>query len=207
MPSIAITGGIATGKSCAIEFLEVKLGIKAFSADRATSDLLDHDPEVAEEMICAFGPLIYHSPKKTDGVRRVDRERLRAHLIENEASKKKIESILHPRLRSLWLPQAQQAKGDVSSLFLAEIPLLYENDLAKHFDHVMVVAASEQKALQRLIVHRGLSSEAASAFIQLQWPLIEKIKHAHQVAWNDGSLLILHQQLEIVVSSLLTYKF
>jgi dephospho-CoA kinase len=200
MPSIAITGGIATGKSLATKFLAEKLDVIAFDADQEVSRLLDHDPEVAQKLIAEFGLAIYDSQGK------VDRVCLRAYLIENPHSKKKLEEILHPRLRSQWLPQAQQAKGKEQPFFLAEIPLLYENDLTSFFDHVIVVAASEQIVLQRLITHRGLSLKIASGLFQLQWPLVEKITRATQVVWNDGNILIFHEQLTMALFSILTLQ-
>jgi len=197
MPSIAITGGVATGKSVARVFLEQQLETIAFSADREISQLLDHDPSVAQELTHAFGHHIYHGQEKADRVR------LRAHLLENETSKKQIETILHHRLRSLWLTKAKQAQGKRKPVFLAEIPLLYENDLAGYFDHVIVVAAYEKIILSRLTLERGLSIKAAAAFMQLQLPLVEKIKRAHQVIWNDGSIPIFYKQLQLALCSIL----
>jgi dephospho-CoA kinase len=198
MPSIAITGGIATGKSVARVFLEQQLETIAFSADREISQLLDNDPSVAQELTTVFGPEIYHHGKK-----QANRVRLRAHLLANEASKKQIETILHHRLRSLWLPKAKQAQGKRKPFFLAEIPLLYENDLADYFDHVIVIAAYEKIILRRLILERGLSITTATALMKLQLPLVEKIKRAHQVVWNDGSIPIFYEQLQLALSSIL----
>lgn len=196
MPSIAITGGIATGKSVVTTFLTERMNATVFYADQEVSYLLDHDSIVAQEIMTAFGPGIYNGQKKADRVY------LRARLIEDPKSKKKLEEILHPRLRDQWMPQAKKAKGEPHSIFLAEIPLLYENDLAGYFDHVIVVAASQKTQLQRLITHRKLSSQTASALLQLQLPLIEKINRADQVIWNDGSMIILQEQVKIALSSI-----
>ncbi|MFZ4116140.1 MAG: dephospho-CoA kinase [Chthoniobacterales bacterium] len=198
MPSIAITGGIATGKSVATKFLAEHLNVSAFDADLEVSHLLDYDPEVAQEMITTFGPAIY------DGQKKANRVCLRAYLIENPHNKKKLEEILHPRLRRQWLPQAQQAKGKAQPLFLAELPLLYENSLEGYFDHVIVVAASEQIQWQRLVTQRQLSSKVASALLQLQWPLLEKVTRATQLIWNDGKILIFHEQLKMAMTSICT---
>ncbi|KAB2643502.1 MAG: dephospho-CoA kinase [Verrucomicrobia bacterium] len=197
MPSIAITGGIATGKSIATQFLSKKLKTIAFDADQEVSHLLDHDPGVIEEIISKFGPTIY------DGQKKANRVILRALLIEHPESKKKLEEILYPRLRAQWTPLALKAKGKTQPLFLAEIPLLYENNLIDYFDEVIVVAASEQTALQRLSSHKGLSTANALALIQLQSPLIEKIKRAPRVLWNDGSITILEEQLNLLFFTIL----
>jgi dephospho-CoA kinase len=197
MPSIAITGGIATGKSTATQFLSEKLNTVAFNADQKIAYLLDHDSEVIHEIITEFGPTIY------DGQKKANRVTLRNYLIERPESKKKLESILHHRLRTQWRPRALEAIGKTQPLFLAEIPLLFENNLSNYFDQVIVLAASEKTAVQRLSIHKGLSNPTALALIQLQLPLLEKIKCADKVLWNDGSITILEEQLNLLLFTIL----
>ncbi len=197
MPSIAITGSIAAGKSMATSFLAKRLAVSPFIADQEITNFLENDQNVIQELITAFGRAIYSDKGE------IDRVRLRAHLIKNSRSKQKLEAILHPRLRNQWLPRAQAAKGNRKIFFLAEIPLLYENDLKDFFDDVVVVGACEKVLLHRLTNYRNLTSRVAHALIKLQWPLQEKISRATYVVWNDGIIDFLEQQIMMLGLSIL----
>ncbi len=201
MPSIAITGGIACGKSLVLNLFtafceQQKKSVSFFDADKEVARLLDHNPEVAQEIRATFGPEIYTAEKKAD------RAQLRSLLLSSPQHKKQLEEILHPRLKKTWHPQIIAAQGDTDSIFVADIPLLFENNLAEYFDHVIVVAASEQVQRDRLTQQRHLSPETASALLQLQLPLIDKIKHADVVLWNDGTKENLEKQFLLLIPSL-----
>ena len=250
MPSIAITGGIACGKSLAMSFFKTfcehqkkssprplaelaagdampeasgaqRLSIYSilddastgttmqctsavelwkrvvfFDADKEVAQLLDHDHEVAQEITHAFGASLYNEQGKAD------RAQLRSLILASPQHKQQLEEILHPRLKKIWHPQAIAAQGDTTSIFIADIPLLFENSLAEYFDHVIVVAASEQVQKDRLAQQRHLSPETASALLQLQLPLTEKINRATVVLWNDGTKENLEKQFLLLLHSL-----
>ena len=250
MPSIAITGGIACGKSLAMSFfktfcehqkkssprplaelaagdampeasgaqrlsvysilndastgtttqctsaLELWKRVVFFDADKEVAQLLDHDHEVAQEITHAFGASLYNEQGKAD------RAQLRSLILASPQHKQQLEEILHPRLKKIWHPQAIAAQGDTTSIFIADIPLLFENSLAEYFDHVIVVAASEQVQKDRLAQQRHLSPETASALLQLQLPLTEKINRATFVLWNDGTKENLEKQFLLLLHSL-----
>lgn len=194
MPSIAITGGIACGKSYTADFLANKLNITAFNSDQEISDLLNNDPVVALEIRNTFGNDVFDSPQK------LNRAQLRSLIINSPQNKKALENILHSRIRKKWLPQAIAALKKNSSFFLAEIPLLYENNLASFFDYVIVVAASTNIQRKRLIEQRNLSYHTASSLIELQQRLSKKIEAADYIIWNDGEKNIMDQQLSLLAS-------
>ena len=201
MPSIAITGGIACGKSTITNFLTKNIEGTSFSADEAVSQLLNHNQEVALEIEKTFGPAIYNSAHQ------IDRAALRSLITGNLDNKKALEAILHPRIRSQWHPQAIAAQKKSHPYFIAEIPLLYENDLAGYFDHVIVVAASPNIQLHRLITCRKISLEAARSLLHIQDPLTGKINCANTVIWNDGTTSSLSQQLKITLSFIRQLQF
>ncbi len=201
MPSIAITGGIACGKSLVMSFLKTfcthkNLSFSFFDADKEVAMLLDHNPDVSRELCDLFGPQIYNASGKAD------RAQLRSLMLSAPQNKKKLEEILHPRLKKIWHPQTVTAQKESHFFFIADIPLLFENNLAEYFDHVIVVAASEQVQRDRLIQQRRLSLETARALLQLQLPLTEKIPHANFVLWNDGTKENLEKQFLLLTSSL-----
>ncbi len=193
MPSIAITGGIACGKSLVMNLFATycqhqKKTHSFFDADQEVSRLLDQNADVATEIKSIFGNEVYDDQGKAD------RTQLRSFLISSLHQKRQLEEILHPRLKKIWHPQAITAHADSNYFFIADIPLLFENNLATYFDHVIVVAASEQVQKDRLTQQRHLSQETASALLQLQLPLSTKIAQASFVLWNDGSKENLEKQ-------------
>lgn len=201
MPSIAITGGIACGKSLVMSLFSAfceheKKSCLLFEADKEVAHLLDHDSEVAQEITHAFGAGLYNEQGKAD------RAQLRSLMLSSPQHKKQLEEILHPRLKKIWHPQTLTARNNADFIFVADIPLLFENNLAEYFDHVIVVAASEQVQKDRLTQQRHLSPETASALLQLQLPLTDKIKHADVVLWNDGTKENLEQQFSLLIPSL-----
>ena len=188
MPSIAITGGIACGKSYVASLLATILNVTPFNADKEVAALLEHNGEVLLEIGAAFGNNVL------DQQGSLSRAALRSLIIKSPEHKKTLEAILHPRLRKKWQPLALSSFGQNDITFLAEIPLLYENNLASFFDQVIVVASSEKTALYRLTHDRQLSRDVALSMLQLQQPLNEKIALADIVIWNDGKKEIVEEQ-------------
>ncbi|MBX9742370.1 MAG: dephospho-CoA kinase [Chthoniobacterales bacterium] len=198
MPSIGITGGIACGKSRALAFLTKKIPCISYSADEAVARFLKNDPAIKQELLAAFGPSICSSQGN------LDKNRLRALLIEKAEHKKKLEAVLHPRLQREWQPKAQKALNNDSLFFIAEIPLLYEiPKLLAYFDSVIVIASSPQIQQERLQQQRCFSPQEALAFLQLQLPLDEKIARAHYIVWNDGSSSLFEEQLTRIAQRLI----
>jgi dephospho-CoA kinase len=78
---------------------------------------------------------------------------------------------------------------------VVDVPLLYEVNVAKLFDAVIVVAASRVTQLARLRRGRGLSRREAEGRLNAQWPLQRKIDLADYVIWNDGSPALLRKQV------------
>jgi dephospho-CoA kinase len=109
-------------------------------------------------------------------------------------------------LQQQWQPQAEKAFQQRDLFFIAEIPLLYEIfGLASFFDYVIVVGASQNVQLERLVHQRHLSHEEAFSFLQIQLPLDEKIARADYLLWNDGSPLLFEKQLTQAVTALLNF--
>ena len=125
MPAVAITGGIASGKSTFTALFHAALpGAEGFDADACSRRLLAADPAVAAEVRTLFGPAVFDA----DG--RIDRAALRAVVFAeggDPAPRRALEGILHPRVRAAWRGwldvRLQNAPG---SVMLVEIPLLYE---------------------------------------------------------------------------------
>ena len=191
MPSIGITGGVATGKSAVsrqlLDLLSRVVPVELFSSDFEARRLTDSDLVVQEEIRAAFGGQVF------DSAGNLVRDRLRDVVFQDGAARKVLESILHPRIREAWI---SRTGGD--GLLLAEIPLLYETRAEPYFDRIIVTACSHASQVERIVVGRRLLKELAEQIIQAQMDLEEKIRRADWVVWTDCPAGITAQQINLI---------
>jgi len=188
---IGITGGVATGKSAFCESLRQLSHGTFFDADRAAHDLSHDDPEVREMIARDFGAEIYSAAGE------LNRARLRAIVFDDKEKKLALERILHPRIRQQWAEQAAKSRKS-GELFLADIPLLYETGGETLCDRVVVVACSARTQLERLTARTRLDATLARQMIETQMPLVEKIRRADHLVWNNDGRFSLEAQAVIL---------
>ena len=195
MPAIAITGGIASGKSTFTRIFQGLTRAHAFDTDVSARRLLAEDPGALAAVRAAFGAGVF------DEAGAVDRAGLRAVVFADPARRRALEAILHPRVRAdwqRWLESRLQIAPDAVSL--VEIPLLYETGAAAFFDQVIVVGCRPATQMLRLTQGRRLTGEVARQIIASQWELSEKMRRGHHVIWNEGSEERLHVQAALCAS-------
>ena len=194
MPSLAITGGIATGKSTFTRLFTARTGALTFDTDACARRLLETDAAARAALRAEFGPAVF------DPTGQVDRPALRAVVFADPSRRRALEEILHPRIRAewqSWLAGHGQTARD--ALLIVEIPLLYETGAAGFFDKVIVVGCSLPVQMRRLTGTRRLSADMARQIIASQRPLAEKISQCHHLIWNDGSEECLQAQTVLCV--------
>ncbi|MEI6820157.1 MAG: transcription termination factor Rho, partial [Verrucomicrobiota bacterium] len=190
MTSIALTGGIATGKSTVCDLLREYLsGVVIFECDTAVRRLLDDEAEVASALCLAFGAEVL------DGSGRVDREFLRGRVFADEAARLQLEEILHPRVREECLDSLAQAAKKGAELFVADVPLLFEKGFDCGQTQVLVVATSRSTQIQRLKVRSGFEDRLIESILATQLPIQEKMSRADVVFWNEGPPAVLRSQV------------
>ena len=161
---IALTGGIACGKSLVAKFLN-ELGVETIDADDIVHGLL---PDPAE------------------------RRRIAAEVFADPAKRKALEAKLHPQVKArieAWLEGARVSSGpsDLSGFRLAVIPLLFEARWEQNFDIICCVTSERATQVARMMATRGYSREEAEARLKAQMPVEEKAAKSHYVIVNDGS--------------------
>jgi len=167
-----------------------------FDADESVARL-HGDADVRREIGRAFGP----SALGADGA--PDREFLREKVFSNESARRRLEAILHPRVRRDCLASRDRAaKSTTSPLFLADIPLLFETAGGYGQDMVVVVAASPPVQALRLRRRNGFEEGLTRAVLAAQMSIAEKIRRADMVIWNNGTREALRWQTEQFLSSL-----
>lgn len=178
---IALTGGIASGKSvCLATFKE--LGAQIIDADQLARDAVAPGSPGLAAVIHRFGP----SVQRADGS--LDRPALAALIFTSGRSmdaRQELEEIIHPRVYAgieRWFATLQAPVG------IADIPLLYETGRSGNFDAVVVASCRADQQLARMMARDGLSEADARARLAAQWPLADKAAHADHVIDTSGTL-------------------
>ena len=206
MFTIALTGGIGTGKSTATGLLMEHYGPAGivFDSDESVHRWLTN-PEIVESIADRFGPAVL------DEHGAVDRSALGRRVFsssENSEDRVFLESLLHPRVRKEGIEFQRQAAvrdrdtDEPVELFVFDVPLLYEVDFDAPHDLDVLIAASPETQHQRLRAYRNMSDERIAAVISAQMPMDEKARRARCVIWNDGTIEELKEQVQLFIQTL-----
>jgi dephospho-CoA kinase len=146
MRIFALTGGIASGKSTVCRLLrELCPTITLFDCDAATRRL-HSDPNAVEQCRAVFGDEAVFEPKSC-----LDREFLRKKVFADEGLRKQLEDILHPLIRVECMQALERAtEQGTSSAFIADVPLLFENNFDLGHEKSLLVASSRETQVKRL---------------------------------------------------------
>jgi len=194
MKVCGLTGGVGMGKSTTAQFLRAR-GAQMVDTDELARQLVQPGQPALAEIQTEFGTNIV----APDG--RLRREELAQIIFSDAAARKKLEAILHPRIRGRWLAQVEIWRAENRPLAVVVIPLLFETRAESHFNKIICVACSAPTQRQRLL-SRGWTPEQIQQRLAAQWPVEEKIARADFVIWTDGSLDVLAQQIERVLQKL-----
>jgi dephospho-CoA kinase len=195
MRKVALTGGLATGKSY-VRGRIASRGVPTIDADAIVHELFAPGTETSRAIVARFGPGM-----TVDGGA-VDRRALGALVFEDAESRRALEAIVHPRVYGRidrWM-SAQAARG--AGWALAEIPLLFETGHEGDFDRVIVVACPPEEQVRRVAERDGLPEAAARARLAAQWPIAEKARRATDLIDTSGSFEETDRQVDAICSTL-----
>jgi dephospho-CoA kinase len=195
MLKVALTGGIATGKSHVLEQVR-RRGIPCLDADDLAHGVTSAGTEATTAIAARFGPDIL----APDGS--VNRAKLGPIVFADSTARTQLEAIVHPAvLRAIAAGlRAFEMLGEYPMAVVA-VPLLYETGAEKQFDRVVVTACRPDVQLARL-VERGMSEEAARQRLAAQWPTEEKAARADFVIRTDGTYDDTNRQIAEVLQHL-----
>ncbi len=181
MNILALTGGIATGKSTILKLLQhLDSDLVSFDCDQSVQGLLERG-EVIDSIAHTFG----EEMKEREG--KLNRKALRERVFRAPEERKKLESILHPLVREECLEKLELSrKTTPSSLFIADVPLLFESGFDFGQESCLVVATSEKTQRMRLKERNGFDDNLITSIIAAQLPILEKVALADVVFWNEG---------------------
>lgn len=178
MLRVALTGGIASGKSLVAELFAAR-GVPVVDADVAARAVVEPGSEGLAAVVAAFGTDVL------DDEGRLDRSTLRQRIFGDDEARQRLEAILHPRIRT-WMAERLQAYAEAGYPWaLAVIPLLVETGQQAQYDRVLVVDAPESVQRERLRRRDGTRDEEADAILRRQASRAERLRHADDVLDNS----------------------
>lgn len=190
-----LTGGLASGKSAVAEEFR-RLGVPVIDADRVAREVVVPGSEGLSAVVEAFGESILAE----DGT--LDRQKLGERVFSDEAARKTLNGILHPRIGARTAELAAQLMAAGESIACYEAALLVENGLADTFRPLVVVAVPVAVQVERAMSRDGLSEEAVRARIAAQMPLEAKVAVADYVIDNAGDRASLERQAAAIVAKI-----
>jgi len=186
MITIGITGIIGSGKTTASSTLKNK-GFEIIDLDRLSKDLIKKE-EVLAEIRDQLGDE-YVSGNA------VDVARLRDEVFKNGEALRRLEAIIHPRVRNALRQRLDELERSGAEIVFVDGPLLFEKGLHKQFDKIVVVSAEAATIKERLRA-RGMTEEDIGQRIPHQIPLKEKEKMADYVINNNGTRAGLEKEVK-----------
>lgn len=188
--AIALTGGIATGKSTVASLLALN-GMRVIDADTISHQILDASYEWVRE---TFGEE-YVKPNN-----KVDRPKLGSYIFQTPEAKKTLEDFLHPKIKAEI--EKQSEKQDTFKFpYLIDIPLFFENNNYDIKESVVVYTPADIQ-LERFIKRNGYSQEESRRRIASQLPIEEKKRRATWVIDNSKDLKHLQNEVEKFVEKI-----
>lgn len=176
MLSIALTGGIGSGKSLAAEFFE-ELGAVVIDSDQLARDAIERGTPGFDEVVASFGDAILSGGA-------IDRAKLAEIVFKDELARRNLEAIIHPRVRDIATRIAARVPQD--GVVINQIPLLFETNGKSRFDVVITIASTLENRKARL-AQRGMKSYEIERRINAQASDEQRASIADIVIENDGT--------------------
>ena len=191
---IGLTGGIGMGKSTTASFLE-RLGVPVIDTDLLARQIVEPGQPALTEVQRTFGDSVVGS----DG--RLRRDEVARIVFADDARRRQLEAILHPRIRELWRAQVEAWRAERRTIGAVVIPLLFETGAEKEFEVIVCTACSAAGQSRRLEA-RGWSTAQIEQRIASQLPAQKKMDLSRFVIWTEPPLEIHAAQVGRIVKQL-----
>ena len=178
----AITGGIGSGKSFYCRQLEAA-GFPIFYCDDEAKRIIRTSDVVRRELCALVGNAVY------DAEGRLQKPVLAAYICRGKEFAEKVDAIVHPRVAEAFRMWAVEQAKTHEHVFM-ECALLYESGFEGLVDEVILVTASQETRVRRVMKRDDVSREKALAWMALQMPEAEKERRAQHIIYSetDGEL-------------------
>jgi dephospho-CoA kinase len=195
MIKVALTGGVASGKSTVASLLR-EAGLVVLDSDMVARQAVAPGKPAWEALKQHFGPEFFGP----DGY--LDRPALARHVFTRPEARRKLDQLIHP-----WIAvELQELLAELQSrgeqLVVVEIPLLFELGLEHLYDRIIVVWADEASQQQRLVWRDSRGSEEVAGILAAQGVWRQKLSQSNFVVDNSGSLAATRKQVKKILAEL-----
>lgn len=164
MLAVALTGGLATGKSFVGQVFE-ELGCHRIEADRLGHQTLDPTGEAYNAVVNLFGPEILN-PDRT-----INRRGLGALVFRDSSKLEQLNAIVHPAVERLRQARiAEIGKSEPNAIVICEAAIYIETGAAGRFDKVVLTVCGRELQIQRAMARSGWTRQETEARLSRQWP-------------------------------------
>ena len=190
---LGLTGGIGTGKSTVANMLK-KRGIPVVDTDLISREVIEY-PEIIEKIKLEISNEVFDFNNK------LDRKKMSEIVFKNQEKLKKLNEIMHKEiLKKMWLEVEKLKKNH--KIIVLDIPLLFEINMEKEVDKILLIYASKEIQLKRIMERDCRSREEAIKIINSQIPLYKKREKSDYIIQNNDSLENLGKKLEKILEKL-----
>jgi len=186
MRLIALTGSLCSGKSTVLRFFKQK-GIAVIDCDAIVSELYKRKA-VQKKLLQVFGTF--------------KKNKISAIVFPSPKKRKKLEGILHPLVWKEIETSIKKFKKKKENFVIVDVPLLFEAKWQNRFDAVIVVKTSKRQCMQRAI-KKGMNKKEFLLRYAAQIPIGKKIKRAHCLIDNSGSLRATRKQVKQLIKGIM----
>jgi dephospho-CoA kinase len=185
------------GKSTAAGLL-LQHGARVVDTDEIARELVQPGQPALAEIRREFGGEVF----LPDGS--LNRAALAEKVFVDETARKKLEAILHPRIRERWSAQVATWRKENVPLAVVVIPLLFETQAEGAFDKIICIACSPQSQRERLQA-RGWADDQIRRRIASQLPVEHKMTRSHFVVWTEGVIEVHRLQILGIAQKILVF--
>jgi dephospho-CoA kinase len=193
MRLFGLTGGIASGKSTVAARLATR-GVPVLDADAFAREIVQPGSDALREIRDAFGASVF----ALDGS--VDRKALAARVFVDEAARRRLNAITHPRIAARSAARATELSARGEPLACYEAALIVENGLADAFRPLVAVIAPDEVRVARAVLRGGMTAEAARTRIAAQASPDDTLRVADIIIHNADGLASLHRRADEVLA-------
>lgn len=183
---VALTGGIASGKSTVAEIFR-ELGAQIIDTDIIAREIVQPGMPALDQIRHEFGDTVFQDNGE------LDRAALRRIVFADDDARQRLEAITHPLIQDETVRQAAHASGDYQIIV---VPLLVNSSLRDFVDRILVVDCDEQTQIQRLIERDAESEGQARRMLAAQSTPEERLAIADDVVRNEGGRTETFEQVQ-----------
>src|SRR5688572_21305551 len=194
MLRVGLTGGIASGKTHVLRRFAAA-GFRTLDLDRIAREVMAPGGAAYGDIVAAFGPRILAADRS------IDRRALGDLVFADSAARRKLEGLVHPRIRDTEAVHLAAAGDPVA---VVDAALLVESGSHLRFDRLVVVFCDPPEQLRRLMARDGISEAAARARIEAQLHPEEKRRFGHFVIDSSDAITDTDARTDAVIAAIRT---